>query len=351
MSFFYDAKDIEPRTAAGLLRLREHLAKQLPHRTISDTLMLATWNIREFDSPKCGARTGESIHYIAEIISHFDLVAVQEVNADLEALKWLQRVLGDWWKFLVTDVTAGTKGNQERMAFLYDSRKVKFGGFAGEIVIPPEKGKEQLARTPFVCGFETGWLKFMLCTVHIYWGKDKAEDPRRAEEIDCLADFLADHVKQNSAWAKNLVLLGDFNIFNPTDKMTFGAITKKGRFFIPKQLQQLPSNVEQNKHYDQMAFISAAFDQEVMRDRLERCRAGVFNFFNLVYRDEDEALYSVEVGENYRKAKTARDKTNYYRFWRTFHMSDHLPMWFELPIDFGKEALENIAAARPVTKT
>jgi endonuclease/exonuclease/phosphatase family metal-dependent hydrolase len=344
MSFFYDAKDIEPRTAAGLLRLREHLAKQLPSRTISDTLMLATWNIREFDSPKCGARTSESILYIAEIVSHFDLVAVQEVNADLEALKWLQRVLGDWWKFLVTDVTAGAKGNQERMAFLYDSRKVKFGGFAGEIVIPPEKGKEQLARTPFVCGFETGWLKFMLCTVHIYWGEDEAEDPRRAEEIDCLADFLADHVKQNSAWAKNLVLLGDFNIFSPTDKLTFGAITKKGRFFVPKQLQQLPSNIEQNKHYDQMAFISVAFDPRIMRGRLENCRAGVFNFFDLVYRNEEEALYSNEMGESYQKAKTVRDKTNYYRFWRTFQMSDHLPMWFELPIDFGKEALEMIVA-------
>jgi endonuclease/exonuclease/phosphatase family metal-dependent hydrolase len=349
MSFFYqfDPQDESGRrTAAGLLRLREKLAKELPARTISDTLMLATWNIREFDSNKYGDRTSESISYVAEIISHFDLVAVQEVNADLKALGWVQKVLGDWWKFLVTDVTAGKKGNQERMAFLYDSRKVKFGGLAGEIVIPPEKGAEQLARTPFVCGFETGWLKFMLCTVHIYYGTEKAEDPGRIKEIDLLSKFLADHVKQDAAWCKNLVLLGDFNIFSTSDA-TFTALTKAG-FFIPPQLQQLPSNAERNKHYDQMAFVSHAYDPAVVKDRLERCKAGVFNFFESVYRDgnDDEAIYSAEMGHGYVKAKTPRDKTNYYRQWRTFHMSDHLPMWFELPIDFGKEYLERIAATK-----
>lgn len=348
MSFFYDAKVITPQTAAGLLRLREQLDRQIPARTISETLMLATWNIREFDSPKGGSRTEESIHYIAEILSRFDLIAVQEVNADLDALKWVQRVLGDWWKFIVTDVTGGRKGNQERMAFLFDSRKVKFGGLAGEIVVPPEKGKDQLARTPFICGFETGWLKFMLSTVHIYWGTDFAEDPKRAEEIDYLSDFLANHVKEKSAWAKNLVLLGDFNIFNTTDLKTFGALTKKGRFFIPKQLQQLPSNIERNKHYDQMAFISAFFDPKVMQGRLENCRAGVFNFFDSVYRDEDEKMYADQIGEGYHSAGTDKKKTQAYKFWRTFHMSDHLPMWFEMPIDFGREALEKIVASAPI---
>jgi endonuclease/exonuclease/phosphatase family metal-dependent hydrolase len=344
MSFFYQLdtqNKNDRRTAEGLLRLREKLARELPARTISDTLMLATWNIREFDSNKFGARTPESIAYIAEIISHFDLVAVQEVNADLQALGWVQNVLGDWWKFLVTDVTAGTKGNQERMAYLYDSRKVKFGGLAGEIVIPPGKGAEQLARTPFVCGFETGWLKFMLCTVHIYYGTEKAEDPKRIKEIELLSNFLADHVKKEAAWCRNLVLLGDFNIFTPSDK-TFKALVQAG-FFIPEQLQKLPSNVDQNKHYDQMAFISHAYDPKIVQERLTRCKAGVFNFFESVYRDQDEEVYRDEMDEGYEKA---RHKTTYYRQWRTFHISDHLPMWLELPIDFGKEYLERIASAK-----
>ena len=344
MSFFYQfdsQNNQDRRTAEGLLRLQEKLASELPARTISDTLMLATWNIREFDSNKFGERSDECIAYIAEIISHFDLVAVQEVNADLQAISKVQKMLGKWWKFLVTDVTAGRKGNQERMAYLFDSRKVKFGGLAGEIVIPPKKGAEQLARTPFVCGFETSWLKFMLCTVHIYYGSSKAEDPRRVKEIEQLSKFLANQVKKETAWCRNLVLLGDFNIFATSDS-TFKGLTKAG-FFIPEQLQSLPSNVDQNKHYDQMAFVSHAYDTKSLKERLTRCKAGVFNFFEAVDRDQDEELYCQEMAEKYTKA---RNKTNYYRQWRTFHVSDHLPMWLELPIDFGKEYLERIAAAK-----
>jgi hypothetical protein len=180
--------------------------------------------------------------------------------------------------------------------------------------------------------------------VHIYYGTEKAEDPKRIKEIELLAKFLADHVQKDAAWCRNLVLLGDFNIFTPSDK-TFKALVQAG-FFIPEQLQKLPSNIDQNKHYDQMAFISHAYDPKIVQERLTRCKAGVFNFFESVYRDEDETVYRAEMDEGYAKAKTPRDKTNYYRQWRTFHMSDHLPMWLELPIDFGKEYLEHVVAAK-----
>ena len=30
----------------------------------------------------------------------------------------------------------------------------------------------QFARTPFVVEFQSGWFKFILCTVHIYYGSD-----------------------------------------------------------------------------------------------------------------------------------------------------------------------------------
>ena len=145
----------DERTARGLLLLRKKLAEQIPKRTVNETLLLASWNIRDFDASKYGFRTDEAMYYIAEIISHFDLVAVQEVNADLKALHRLMKTLGSWWKFIFTDVTAGSAGNRERGAFIYDSRKVKFGGLAGEVVIPAKKlpdrtldPQRQLARTP-----------------------------------------------------------------------------------------------------------------------------------------------------------------------------------------------------------
>ena len=49
-------------------------------------LRIATWNLREFDSPSYGYRSAEAKAYIAEILSHFDLIALQEIRRDLDAL-------------------------------------------------------------------------------------------------------------------------------------------------------------------------------------------------------------------------------------------------------------------------
>lgn len=81
----------------------------------------------------------EAIYYIAEIVSHFDIVAVQEVYKDLKALHRLIEVLGGYWKYVCTDATEWSHGNSERMVFLYDSRKVRFGDLSGELVLPPER--------------------------------------------------------------------------------------------------------------------------------------------------------------------------------------------------------------------
>jgi len=349
MPFYYTIQNETEdgrRTARNLLALKEKLAAEIPRRTVSDTLLLATWNIREFDSAKYGSRVNEAFHYIAEIVSHFDLVAIQEVREDLQPLEQLRRLLGDEsWDYILTDVTEGTRGNRERMAFLYDSKKVRFGGLAGEVVLPEGRNPDgsvrlvrQIARTPFVVGFQVGWFKFMLCTVHILYGKAVAVDPERLEEIKVLSDFLVKRAKEKHAWAKNLIVLGDFNIFRPTD-VTLQAITAAG-FIVPPEIQALPSNVARNKHYDQIAFWAPHLERH-----LGTLRAGVFNFYDVVFRLEDEAVHAADMKEPYLKKKDGTDRTEaeksrYYGDWRTYQMSDHLPMWVELKIDFGEEYLE-----------
>jgi endonuclease/exonuclease/phosphatase family metal-dependent hydrolase len=339
------------RTAERLLRLREALQREIPQRDIAGSLVLASWNIREFDSAAYGARKDEPLYYIAEIIDHFDLVAVQEVRDDLTALERLMDLLGWWWNYLLTDVTEGDPGNRERMAFLYDSRKVRFGGLAGEVVIPPSEKEEdgktlepakQLARTPYITGFGVDWFKCQICTTHILYGEGVAEDPDRLEEIRVLARFLADRAKEEHAWAKNMILLGDFNIFDTSDQ-TMQAILEAG-FTIPEKLQGHPSNAPKTRHYDQIAFIAPELE-----DRLELSEAGVFDYYQYVYREEDEPLYVEDMGEAYlRKAdgteRTKQGRTSYYRtYWRTYQMSDHLPMWIELKTDFGEEYLKGKA--------
>ncbi|WP_247281286.1 MULTISPECIES: hypothetical protein [unclassified Bradyrhizobium] len=185
------------RIVAGLSKLRTGLKKKVPAKS-DGTLLLATWNIREFGGTKYGGRTTDAMYYIAECISRFDLIAVQEVRADLKALKEILRLLGRQWDVIFTDVSFADGGNFERLAFVYNTAKVSFTGLAGELVLPSKTATErmsQVARTPFVCGFQVGWAKFNLCTVHIYYGTAKAEDLRRVDEINALAKLLATKAK------------------------------------------------------------------------------------------------------------------------------------------------------------
>lgn len=345
------------RTADGLLRLRDGLMQSgVPTRT-QGRLLMATWNIREFDSPAYGPRSLECLHYIAEICRHFDVIAVQEVREKLDALKQVVELMGGGWTYIVSDVTAGTPGNRERMAFVYDKNKVEFTGFAGEVVIPPKEIKkdgkiirydpsDQLYRTPFLVGFKSGWTTVWLCTVHILYGEDEADNPDRTREIKLIAEFLAGRSNDAMIEDANMVLLGDFNIYKPTD-VTMTAMTDAG-FVVPPELQSVPATNTGTKkrHYDQIAIMPQLWRMETTG------RAGVFNFFEHVYRDtpEDQAIYAPEIGPAYTtkkdgKPRTDRQKRTYYRtYWRTHQMSDHLPMWLEIKTDFGEDYLHEFAS-------
>lgn len=322
---------VRQRTIKGLQRLRAALAQSIPARTVTNTLLLATWNIREFDSGKYGYRGDEPYYYIAEILSRFDLIAIQEVRDGLYPLQRLCRLLGSDWDFLVTDVTLGTSGNAERMAYLYDRRKVHFTGLAAELVLSKEKGAQeepvQLARSPYIAGFRSGWAYLTLATVHIYYGKGVAVDPRRLTEITAFSKTIAKNAGKLSGAPQydpgiapppdNLIMLGDFNIFNRQD-VTMEAITQAG-FVVPEELNSIPgSNVAKDKHYDQIAYYKC------LAHMRPTGRAGVFDFFEHVYRLEDEAAYAQE--------RTERPGRN-FKDWRTYRMSDHLPMWIEFGID------------------
>lgn len=342
------------RTASKLLALKEALATHVPPKC-NDKVLLATWNVREFDSAAYGDRSLECLYYIAEIISHFDLIAVQEVREDLKALDRVLGILGKSnWDYIVSDVTEGKPGNRERMAFVYNKDSVSFNRVAGEIVIPPRQVKtpagdkvyepsNQLYRTPYMCGFRVGWSYLLLSTVHIIYGKSTADNPDRVAEIETVAEFLAKRSRERQDYDRNnLVLLGDFNIFAPDD-VTMQAIEQAG-FEVPEELQNVPpTNVgKKPRHYDQIAF-------KPKTERFETTgEAGVFDFFDVVYTDSDEATYAAEMGPAYHKtskgkSRDAKGKTSYYRtYWRTHQMSDHLPMWVQLKTNFAEEYLQDI---------
>lgn len=344
-----EAKPDGRRTAGGLLRLRNGLARTLPPRHVDSNLLLATWNIREFGNTKFGGRTAESIYYIAEIISAFDLVAVQEVRSDVAPFRRVRSLLGPWWKFLVSDVTQGVRGNNERIGFLYDSRKVEFGGLASGVVLPPIGGRAsergdasvkpvlQPARTPMLVSMKAGWLGFTICATHTLYGKAVADYPPRVKEIEALAQFLKGRAADRFAWSPHMFLVGDLNIYKTTDK-TFQKLTEAG-FIVPKPIVEARSNANRDKHYDQIAFLSPYLSKRT-KDGNKQVLGGAFDFFRHVYREEDAPAYASEMGPKYRRLDAKKKKT-YYRNWRTYKMSDHFPLWIALQVDFSAGYLAN----------
>lgn len=335
------------RAIDHIAALRKYIARTVPRRTASDTLLLATWNVRDFDSNKFGQgpRLAESFHYIAEVIAAFDLVALQEVNEDMRPFEKVMDLLGPSWRYIATDITEGPSGNGERMVFLYDSNKVQFKHIAGEIVLPKSSridGEHQFARSPFLVRFQSGWFKFNLCTVHLYYGDTSGEGyKRRVAEIDAIAEFLRKRAGQDG---QNYILLGDMNVVSPNDD-TMKAL-KKHKFILPADLTldnnelRWVSNMGGDKHYDQIAFL-------VRKDELElgesKNNAGVLNYYKAVYTEsEAETYYPLGRANEKWPTTVAKRKTYFAKEWRTWQMSDHLPLFVELRIDFTEKYLKRI---------
>jgi hypothetical protein len=99
-------------------------------------------------------REPECFGLLAEIVSYFDLVALQEVRDDVDAgVRQILSRLPDSWRLLFSE----TGGNDERMAFLWDSDKVDQGQLIGKVTIEPADlvhagGEDFLgfSRTPYV---------------------------------------------------------------------------------------------------------------------------------------------------------------------------------------------------------
>jgi hypothetical protein len=213
---------------------------------------------------------------------------------------------------------------------------------AAEIVLPPNSltgGPQQFARTPFIASFQAGWLKINLATVHIYYGQGAAGLERRKEEIRRLTSLLADRAKSDSDSDADsyFIALGDFNIVTP-EHDTMDALLTNG-FVVPEPLQAVPgSNVKKDRFYDQIAMWMGQSSRRDAYTRFVPYRAGVFDFFNVVYREDEEEIHKSSMQKPDGKGEYAS-----YETWRTYQMSDHLPMWVELRIDFALEYLDEVA--------
>ncbi len=310
-----------------LAALRASLDAEIPAKSLDRNVLIATWNIRAFgnptpkwspsasDSPKRGLG---HVKCIAEIVSRFDVVALQEVKRDLGGLRLLMQALGPAWGWMLSDTTRGAPGNQERMAFVYDQRRVRPSGLAAELVVPLEaKGvttselDKQFARTPYAVSFESQGATFTLVTVHIIFGDATGA---RLPEIQKIAAWLAGWVDGDDEFGANLMALGDFNIDNKQNDPLFQAFVATGLRPAPEHAD-LPRTIfdkPTKKHfYDQIAWFTDANGKS--RLSLPLVYKGVGGHFDFRPALQGQ-LSNVELS------------------WR---ISDHFPLWASFSVRGG----------------
>ncbi len=308
---------------SDLNSLSAALDAQIPPKRPGSNLLIATWNLRMFssltrkwtasdsDSPKRDLR---GLRAICEVVSRFDVIAIQEVMGDLRALRDMMNFLKDDWSFLMTDVTLGSAGHNERMAFVFDNTRVQPSGLACELVVPPEWLSEigadalqnQFVRTPYAASFRCGDATFILVTLHIDYGVKSAD---RIPELKGLARWMSDWANSTSKWHHNLIVLGDFNIDRQGD-LLWQAFTSTG-LTVPADLnlvrRSIFANVDQpalGRYYDQVAWFQQ--DSGSMALSISYSRGGGFDFLPHVYTGTHLSRNAI-----------------------SYRISDHYPLWVE----------------------
>lgn len=296
-------------TALGLKALRKRIAKaKIPSSKLDESINIATWNVRDFGKSR---RMTASIHYIAEIMNQFDLIAVTEVRDNLSDLNRVLKILGPYWRAVFSDFDSDRGGNRERVAYVYDKRAVTFTGLAAEADGPRKKDKitkeyvPKLSwwRKPYMASFRAGSFDFTLITAHIRWA-DKAAD--RLAPLNLLAEWINKRRNSKYAFDKDFIVLGDFNIPKVGDKL-YEALTSR-ELRMPASLRGVHgTNLAKDKHYDQIL-------HSPMSERMFSDKGGRLDFFEKSFKP----LY-----RNVRKSKHKL----------TFELSDHLPLWIQLDVD------------------
>ncbi len=237
------------------------------------SVVFASFNIRKLGRIKTGStseRDAETFRFLGDVCRHFDLLAIQEVMADTEGVYELLRRMGPTYGIVHSGTTGafpGRPGNAERLAFIYNTTRVKRSALVTDIsydrtevvkniadhndelhaVLAPlaearkvyraelakyleEGGKKprepkmsgikmpgflSFVRTPFAAGFRVEGhpgsepYEFLAVDAHLNYGDS---DNDRIWEGKALYEWLLGKVKTGAKDKLTVILAGDLNL-------------------------------------------------------------------------------------------------------------------------------------------
>ena len=164
----------DSRASKGLALVHERIrASRVPRARAGESVVLATWNVRELGRTP---RREDAIAMIAAILGRFSLTSLVELRRDTTDLERILERLGPRYRVLYSEPLDDPGGNGERACFLYDTRFVTHTGLVS--VVHGERrrvGREYVTphwwRPPYMADFHTKKTNFILTTAHVRWDK------------------------------------------------------------------------------------------------------------------------------------------------------------------------------------
>ncbi len=253
-------------------------------RAKNDELLVMTWNLYNFGKSK----TTEQIQVIANILRHYDIVAIQEVSTSASGAQIVALLAdeldrkGADWDYVVSDPTTGE--GSERYAYVWKTSRVSLKN--RPFLSKPLEAS--INREPFMARFEAkNGKSVMIANFHAVPTAKKPEN--EISQLDQLHTSYRDD---------NLMVMGDFNY--AADKPGFSNLIQKGYAAalkpVPTSLKQKP---DANGNY-----LNEAYD-------------------NIFYETS-----SIEVLQ----AESLDFVPNFKIFSEARALSDHLPVWVKIKV-------------------
>ncbi|MCC9600221.1 endonuclease/exonuclease/phosphatase family protein [Stieleria sp. JC731] len=189
-----------------------------------DKILLATFNIENFGTKKSDTRLNEHgvdvMGTLAQIISRFDLVAVQEIRgkdgAALQKLIDLLNQSGGAFSAVISE-PIGNEARQECYAFVYNRTRIRFVPGSAYVVL--DSG-DRMYREPMVASFQTvlpagsDQIPFQFTAINVHTDPDKVDPDDQDSEINILASVFhrVRDFEFKLRMEEDFILMGDLNV-------------------------------------------------------------------------------------------------------------------------------------------
>ena len=280
-----DSKTYEPEKdiVTGETQSVNTVSKNLPN-----TLKLVSWNMSNIGISK----TDEEIAFIARLMRHYDILAIQEISTKLSGPRAivklndeLSRVSGVKWDYVISDPTSGS--GSERYAYLWKTNRTKLK--SRPWLVSASKIDTRLSREPFMGRFFIGnkGESVLLANFHAV---PVSKGP--SEEAEILSELPGLYTNDR------LIIMGDFNLSEKNK--AFDGLKDKG--YIPV-LEGQATSIRLKKTAD-YEYLSKEYDNIfVDKEAVLFTKSGVLDFV-----------------PKFKNLKEARQ------------ISDHLPVWCEISL-------------------